>query len=93
MENKMFEKETYDLIMSIASIFFVLGVIFQNVKLYKTKDASSISYGLAFFNSFALTVVVFCMFGLELWLSAWVLLLQTFLWYLILFFKIRYSKK
>lgn len=87
----MFTKETYDLIMSIASFLFVLGVFCQVLKLYKTKNATSISLGLATCNSLALSVVVFCMFGLSLWLSAWVLLVQTCLWYTVLFLKIRYS--
>lgn len=89
----MLQPETLDLIMSLASIFFILGVLLQNIQMYKTKDATSMSYGLAFCNSFALTIVVLCMFGLGLWLSATVLSIQTVLWYSILFMKIIYERR
>jgi uncharacterized protein with PQ loop repeat len=84
--------EDYDFIMGITSFIFIYGVLMQNIKLFKTKDASSISYNLSICNSLALSVVCWCMFGLGLYLSAWTLVIQTFLWYTVLFFKIRYDR-
>ena len=80
-----------DKIMGITSIIFVVSLFMQVIKILKTKDTKSLSYILAFGNTFALAILCVCMFSLKLYFSATVLTVQFILWGVVAWLKVKYE--